>query len=271
MIGEHKYKLGLALSGGGAKGFAHVGVFRALEEYNIKPEIIAGTSAGAFAGVLYADGHSPEEILTFFQGKDFRDFAAFSIPHGGLFKSERFHTFLKKRLRAKTFEELQIPLKVVATNIEQGISTVFDKGPLIEAVVASCTYPIMFTPLEINGNFYVDGGLFKNFPVSVIRKDCDEIIGVNVSPLTIQKYKNSLFYVVERSFHYMSLANTLLDRSMCDVLIEPPKASKYSMFSLENKEKIYEIGYKSAKQKLVEYHKSVKKNGSTSISKTFET
>jgi len=247
---KERYSLGVALSGGGAKGFAHLGVFQALDEYGIKPDIIAGTSAGSLAGVLYADGHSPHDIVSFFQGKEFRDFAAFSIPQGGLFKSGKLHSFLKRHLKARSFDELKIPMRVVATNIEQGVSVTFDSGLLIPAVVASCAYPVVFTPVEIEGEHYVDGGVFKNFPVSVIREDCEKIIGVNVSPLTVQKYKNSILYVVERSFHYMSLSNTLEDRLLCDVLIESTKVSKFSTFTLDHIQEIFDIGYKIAKRKL---------------------
>lgn len=250
MQNGEKYSLGIALSGGGAKGFAHLGVLQALKEYGIEPDIIAGTSAGALAGVLYADGHSPNDILSFFQGKEFRDFAAFSIPQGGLFKSAKFHSFLKRYLHAKSFEELNIPLKIVATNIEQGLSVTFSSGPLISAVVASCSYPVVFKPVEIEGRHFVDGGVFKNFPVSIIREDCVKVIGVNVSPLTVQKYKNSLLYVVERSFHYMSLANTVEDRLLCDVLIESTRVSKFSTFTLDHSQEIFDIGYEITKQKL---------------------
>lgn len=250
MIEEKKYPLGVALSGGGSKGFAHLGVFEALDELGIKPDVIAGTSAGALAGVLYADGHSPRDIVDIFQDKEFRDFAAFSIPQGGLFKSGKFHSFLKNHLRARNFEDLHIPLKVVATDIEHGVSTVFDSGPLIPVILASCAYPVVFTPVEIDGRHYVDGGVFKNFPVSVIRSDCEKVIGVNVSPLTVQKFKNSLLYVVERSFHYMSLANTLEDKLMCDVLIESTKVSKFATFTLDHVQEIFDIGYKVAIRKL---------------------
>lgn len=254
-----KYPIGLALSGGGAKGFAHLGVLEALREYGIQPNIIAGTSAGALAGVLYADGYSPKEIVGLFHGKEFRDFAAFSIPQAGIFKSQKFHSFLKKHLKAKTFEELKIPMKVVATDIEHGEAVIFESGPIIPVIVASCTYPIVFTPIEINGIHYVDGGLFKNFPVSIIRQECDTIIGVNVSPLTIQRYKNSLLYIVERSFHYMSTANTMEDRLLCDILIESSRVSKFASFSLDHIDEIYEIGYKTAKRKLKE-NQIVKEN-----------
>ncbi len=237
------YKLGIALSGGGAKGFAHLGVLQALNENGLYPEVIAGTSAGAFAGVLYADGHSPKEILTFFQKKVFREFAEFTIPHGGFFKSERFQSFLKKHLRAKTFEHLKIPLHVVATDIEYGESHTFTSGPLISSVIASCSVPIVFRPVEINKHYYVDGGLFKNFPVSTIRRECVKIIGVNVSPITKAEFRSSIKYIAERSFHYMSGSNTLLDRNLCDYLIESVSLSKYSMFDLDHVEEIYQAGY----------------------------
>lgn len=247
---NHTYKLGVALSGGGAKGFAHLGVLKALEEKNLSPDIISGTSAGAFAGVLYADGNSPEEILTFFEKKAFKEFAELTIPQTGIFKAERFRKFLKKHLKARTFEELKTPIKIVATDIANGVSVVFDKGPLIPAVLASCAYPIVFTPIEIENVHYVDGGLFKNFPVTPIRSECDIILGVNVAPLTKQKYKNSLLYIAERSFHYISVSNSLTDRKLCDILIETDRLSQYPMFTLEHAHDIFQIGYEIAMQEL---------------------
>lgn len=240
------YKLGLALSGGGAKGFAHLGVLQALEERGFSPEVISGTSAGAFAGVFYADGYTPQEIASFFKEMKFKEFAEFMIPKGGFFKTSGFESFLKKHLRAKKFEDLKVPLRVVATDIELGKSHVFEKGALIPAVIASCSVPIVFTAKEINKHYYVDGGLFKNFPVSVIRKECSTIIGVNVSPITSMDYKPTLKYMLERSFHYMSGSNTLLDRNLCDYLIESTGLSDYSMFDLEHVDEIYQRGYNLA-------------------------
>ncbi|HCO67988.1 MAG TPA: phospholipase [Dysgonomonas sp.] len=238
------YSLGLTLSGGGAKGFAHLGVLKAMEEKGLRPGIISGTSAGALAGVLYADGNSPDQILTFFENKAFKEFAELTIPHTGIFKADRFKHFLKKHLKAETFEELRIPMKIVATDIVEGTSVVFDKGPLVPAVLASCAYPIVFTPMEIDNVHYVDGGLFMNFPVRVIRPQCEVVIGVNASPLTKQKFKNSLLYIAERSFHYITASNSVIDRNLCDILIESNKLSKFAMFTMEDCGEIFEIGYK---------------------------
>lgn len=238
-----KYRLGLSLSGGGARGFAHIGVLQALEELGLKPDIISGTSAGAFAGVLYADGNKPKDIISFFHKKAFKEFAEFTVPKTGFFKSSRFHSFLKEHIKARSFEDLKIPLSVVATDIERGINATFSSGKLIPAVVASCSVPIVFTPVEIDGRHYVDGGLFKNFPVSVIRNNCDIVIGANVSPLTLEEYRESMRYIAERSYHYLSVSNTFIDRNLCDYLLEFTNLDKYSMFDLNHIKEIYESGY----------------------------
>lgn len=244
---NHKtYKLGLALSGGGAKGFAHVGVFKLLEECGLMPDVIIGTSVGALMGTLFADGYSADELKVLFTGREFSDFAELQIPKAGLFDSKRFRSFLKRHLRAKTFEELKIPMIVVATDLDNGESHEFRSGPIVDAVTASCSIPIIFNPVVINGIHYVDGGLFHNFPVSLIREQCERVIGVNVSPLVPQKYKQTIFHIAERSYHYMFRANTLEDREMCDVLIETEEFGMYKTFDLENVEQIAKIGYTAA-------------------------
>jgi NTE family protein len=250
VLAEKKYKLGLALSGGGARGFAHPGALKAIEDSGQKPEIIAGTSAGALAGALYADGYTPEEIIELFVNKDFKEFAEIQIPKIAIFGTGGFRKFLKKHLRAKTFEDLSIPLKVVTTDLDDGKSVTFHKGPLIEPIIASCSIPIIFNPVIIEGINYVDGGLFKNFPVSEIRSECEKIIGVNVSPLVPKKYNKTIMHIAERSFHYMSRNNTLLDRQLCDILIEMKDLVYYNTFDLVSAEKIFKIGYDYAQKAL---------------------
>ena len=171
------YKIGLALSGGG--------VFKLLEESGLKPDIISGTSAGSLMGVLFADGYSADEIKNMFIGREFSEFAQLQIPKSGLFNYDRFQEFLKRHLRSKRIEDLPIPTVIVATDLDRGCSHEFRSGPIVEAVTASCCMPIVFSPVLINGVHYVDGGLFRNFPVSTIRDECEYVIGVNVSPLIL--------------------------------------------------------------------------------------
>jgi NTE family protein len=245
-VKEKPYKLGLALSGGGAKGFAHVGVFKLLEECRMKPDIISGTSAGALAGCFYADGYTSEEIKHIFMGKEFSEFAKIQIPKDGLFDNSRLTAFIRKHLHAKRIEDLEIPLAIIATDLDRGVSHEFRNGSIAEAVTASCSVPIIFSPVEIGGIHYVDGGLFRNFPVTNIREECEKIIGVNVSPLVTQKYKHTIFHIAERSYHYMFRANTTEDRQLCDLLIETEEFDEYKMFDLENTDEIIRIGYGAA-------------------------
>ena len=225
------YRLGLALSGGGAKGLAYVGVFKFLEERGIRPDVIVGTSAGAIAAVLWADGHTSDEIREMFAGREFSEFARVQVPTTGLFDSRGVSEFLKRNLRAKTFEELRIPTIVMATDLDNGCGHRFSSGPIVEAVRASCSIPIIFSPVVIDGVHYVDGGLFHNFPVSIIRDSCEMVIGVNVNPYTARKYSKNIYSIGERSFHYMFRANTVEDRRL---------------FDLKNIDHIARVGYVTA-------------------------
>ena len=240
------YKIGLALSGGGAKGFAHLGVFKLLEESGLKPDIISGTSAGSLMSVLFADGYSADEIKNMFIGREFSEFAQLQIPKSGLFNYDRFQEFLKRHLRSKRIEDLPIPTVIVATDLDRGCSHEFRSGPIVEAVTASCCMPIVFSPVLINGVHYVDGGLFRNFPVSTIRDECEYVIGVNVSPLIPQRYKQTLLHIAERTYHYVFKANAIEDRELCDILIEAKEVGLYKTFDLENINLISEIGYEAA-------------------------
>ena len=125
------YKIGLALSGGGAKGFAHLGVFKLLEESGLKPDIISGTSAGSLMGVLFADGYSADEIKNMFIGREFSEFAQLQIPKSGLFNYDRFQEFLQRHLRTKRIEDLPIPTVIVATDLDRGCSHEFRSGPIV--------------------------------------------------------------------------------------------------------------------------------------------
>lgn len=244
---EYQYYLGYALGGGGARGFAHLGALKVFETYYLKPNILVGTSAGALAGVFYADGFAPDEIAELFQHRDFKDFVELTIPKTGFFKSSALGRFLKNNLRSTKFEQLQIPFKAVATDWQNGKISVFSEGDILaDAVVASCSVPLVFRPKIINDIPYVDGGLLKNFPVSVIRNDCKFVIGVNVSmPQSIPE-KPNLKNTAERVFKLMSNSNTLVDRQMCDILVEASSIEKYFMFDLKSLEEIMELGYTSA-------------------------
>jgi NTE family protein len=155
-IGNEKYGTGFVLSGGGAKGFAHLGAIQALKEHGIVPDIISGTSIGALAGAFIGDGYEPLEIMELFRNKKFMHFTEFTMPVTGISKTTQLEQFLKKHLRARRFEELNIPLVVTVSNFDSGTYMHFSNGSLIEPVIASCSIPFVFTPTVINGVHYVD-------------------------------------------------------------------------------------------------------------------
>lgn len=244
------YHTGLALSGGGARGFAHVGVLKALEEIGIRPDIISGVSAGSLVGVLYADGYTPDEILELFRDINFRDFAELAVPRTGFFHMNGFRQFLKKILHAKHFEELAIPLVVTATDLDHGKSVSFRSGPLIDVICASCSIPVIFSPVKINHTNYVDGGVFRNFPVTPIRQECDIVIGVNVNPLVACEYKQTIVGIAERSYSFLFKSNSLQDMKLCDILIETDESIQYNIFDIANLHEIAIFGYQDAKEAL---------------------
>lgn len=243
--------IGVALSGGGIKGLCHAGALKALEEFGVKPDIVSGVSAGSVVGALYADGWSPDEIGEFFEHVTFRQMTRFGM-HGGVFDIGEFEKFLGSKLRARTFAELKIPLRVVATDFDRGRSVTFSEGELLPRIVASCSVPVLFTPKRIDGVNYVDGGVLKNFPASTILHECRTLIGINASPMVAEEYKLSLVNVAMRSYHFMMKANILPDKEVCDLLIEPTDMGNYDTFDVDKSREIFDVGYTSARQLLQE-------------------
>lgn len=243
-----KYKIGYALSGGGAKGFAHAGAIKALEELGFHPDIISGTSAGAVVGAFYAAGFSPEEIVHAFTKYEFMDFVQVVVPKAGLFKTSKAVKFFKKEIPYVNIEDLPVPVKIVSTDFDHGKSVVFEQGELAPRLMASSCVPVVFEPIKVDGIRYVDGGVFRNFPVAEIRHDCDMVIGINVSPLVADKYSLNMVSIAERSYEFLFRANTMEDRHMCDFLLEIDEALKFKTFDLKSAEAIFKLGYTRMKE-----------------------
>lgn len=244
-------KTGLVLSGGGARGIAHIGVIKAIEELQIKIDAISGVSAGAIFGALYASGLTVDEMFAVAQHADLFDLMDFRFGKPGLFKADAIRKTVEKNLKAKTFSELKIPLTVAATDFGNAQIAYFTSGSLVDAVVASSTIPVIFQPEIINGNMYVDGGLLNNFPVEPLLNSCDVIIGVHVNPLNTQLKDFNLRSAIERSFH-MSIAHTIKEKSMrCTVFIEPYELHRFHVFDIKHANEIFEIGYDSGMKELM--------------------
>lgn len=240
--------IGVALSGGGARGFSHLGILMALEEFGMRPNVISGVSAGSIAAVLYASGLSPMDIKECFkESSNLGDYREWQIPKGGLFSLNRFAKLLESWLSVKRLEELKIPTVVCATNIESGTQTAWGKGEIVPRVVASCSIPIVFKPVKINDAHYVDGGVLHNLPAWAIRKYCDVLYGSNCSPLNRQyKYKDSLIDIALRSYHLTTKSNLAQDIRLCDYVITPGGLANHGLFDLSTLDQAIKIGYEEA-------------------------
>ncbi len=243
-------KTGLVLSGGGARGVAHIGVLKALEEKGINITHIAGTSAGAIVGALYAAGHSWETILTFFKTIPIFHYKRYAYNKPGFIDTSKFYKDFFQLLKEDDFKTLQKQLYIPATNLVDGIVKIFHKGELINPILASAAIPGIFTPVVINNVPYVDGGVLNNFPVEPIKNQCDKIIGVYVNPLeeiTANQLKHS-YQIANRAYEISFGSQCHSKFKDVDVLIAPKKLEKYGMFNLKNIDAIFDIGYESAIQ-----------------------
>lgn len=175
-------RLGLALSGGSAWGFAHIGVLEILTEQNISVDLIAGTSAGAIIGALIAGGMSVQNLHQAVLGLDWKDLAYFEIPKHGFLSSGGIERFVESCIGKKTFADLDLPLSVLATDLHSGEEVLLNQGPVARAVRASASLPVLFAPIDIGDRLLVDGGLVNNLPVAAARNmGAQVVVAVDVS------------------------------------------------------------------------------------------
>ena len=238
-----QYPVGIVLSGGGVRGFAHLGALKALNERGIFPSVISGVSAGAIIGALYADGYSPDEIFELLNGLEVFKMLKIRAPRLGFLKPDGLKITLKKFLRSSTFEDLKIPLYISATNLSKANIEVFESGNLVDGIMASMALPIIIRPYEINGCLYVDGGLMNNLPVQPLIGKTDKIIGVYVNPVKNLSEKFRIRNYADRIVHIGLRANILPSIEKCDLFIEPPGLLDYNLFKVSASKKIFDIGY----------------------------
>ncbi len=252
---EENKRIGLALSGGGIKGIAHIGVMKAFEELGIRPSIISGVSAGAIIGSLFAAGLDAASVKKFVDQTKFSKAFFPGFTTKGLLKHDFLKARLKEYLSYKNIEDLPIEFKVACTNLNTGRIEVFDKGPIIPAVAASSAIPVLFSPEQIGDNLYSDGGVLMNLPAETIHQHCDVLIGVNLIPRVEINLKQlsgvfSSMSIAARTFYLTIQNNSAKDIALCDVLIVPEHIEDHHIFSFNKVEEIFESGYISTmKQK----------------------
>ena len=240
-----KYKTGLVLSGGGTRGFAHLGVIAALFEKGIKPDVISGTSAGAIAGAFIAAGKNPHHILEILKKGSFFNYTKLQIPRDGLLKLDGLKEVLYKEIPVKNLEDLEIPLFVAISNLNKGTIEYRNSGPLEEIVMASSSIPILFAPVKIDGNLYVDGGLLDNIPIEPIKNECEQIIVCNISPINPKEKIKNLIEIATRTFFMSVNANMDDVKKFATIYIEPEGIDGYEILSRTHADELFELGYNS--------------------------
>lgn len=247
-------KYGLVLSGGGARGIAHVGVLKALDEIGVKFDRISATSAGSIVGALYASGYTPDKILEAIVNTSFFKSVRPAWTMTGLLSLDRIRDVLVKFLPDNSFEALKIPMTICATEIVKGRPDYFSQGELIPAILASCCVPAVFNPVQIDGHVYVDGGLMDNLPARCIHDDVDFLIGSHCNFINPEFTLVNFRSVIERSALIAVSGNTTISKNLCDVLIEPPEVGKFSGMDLAKAKDLFDAGYAFTKENFSRDH-----------------
>jgi len=263
LFGEEK--IGLVLSGGGARGIAHIGIIKVLRENNIPINVIAGSSMGAFVGAAYSASLNIDEIekkALMFNQKKFFHLYDFSLK-SGLIKGEKVEQFIKSFIKANDFSELKIPLVVNATDLSTGKEVIFNKGNLIHAVRASMNFPGFFVPKKINNHYLVDGGVVNPMPISLLQdKNVDTIIVSDTLDRRTKIRENpSLFEVVKQAVDI--LQSELGDSKLrnCQnkkIIVIESDVGDFDLFDFNHNAEIIKLGELAAKAKMDEIEKRIR-------------
>ena len=246
---QDRPKFGLALSGGTARSIAHIGVLRALEKEGLRPDLITATSGGSMIAVLYAFGFDPETLTRLAVGMNWRKLARVRIPRWGQLSNQGISDFIVESIGDVHFEDLKIPTHVVATNLLSGEKKVFSTGPIAPAVRASCSIPQIFSPVEIDGGLYADGGFVEYMPVETARElGCDVVAGVNLSRYSdFSQAPSNLIGMIQRMVGIIARQNGRVSASFADCVIEP-KLQGFGSFDLGRADDLVAAGQAATRE-----------------------
>ena len=288
LIAQKEPKIGLVLSGGGAKGLAHIGALKVIEEAGVKIDYIGGTSMGAIVGALYASGYTANELDSIFKSTDFSKLIQDDVPRGAKTfyekdDSERYalglpfdnfkvtfpqaisggqniyNEFVRLLYHVKDikdFNRLPIPFLCIATNVETGEAVLLDKGYLPEAIMASGTFPSLFEPSELNGKILIDGGVVNNYPINEVKAlGADLIIGVDVQDeLSNREALSSATEILLQINNYRTVNDMVSKREKTDIYIKP-NIEGFSVIAFDKGNEIIDRGEEAARKKLDELKK----------------
>ncbi len=218
---SHRPRVGLALAGGFARGIAHIGVLRVLQEAGIPIDVVAGTSVGALIGAAYCGGATLDDMQRVGCATTFADFGRWTPSWLGLATNQRMERYLARFIQAKTFEELKIPLAIAATDINAGVTIYYSHGPIAPPLRASCAYPGLFVPIQFEGRTLVDGFLTAPVPVEgAYLLGAEIIIAVYLEAGNVEEPR-TFTDILSRSFNIIQRHADVAWRQQADVIIEP--------------------------------------------------
>ena len=215
-------KIGLALGGGAARGFAHIGVLQVLEEQGIKPDVIVGTSAGSVVATLYAAGKTPTELASIAMSLDESSLSDWVFPGRSLMKGEAIAKLVRTHTAGKAIETMRLPLGIVAADLQTGQPILFRKGDAATAVRASSSVPGVFEPVKINGHEYIDGGAVSPVPARYARQmGADIVIAVDISAIPEGQPTKGMVDILMQTFNIMGHSISQWEMQEADVVMRP--------------------------------------------------
>jgi len=217
-------KIGLALGGGAARGFAHVGVIQVLEEAGIRPALVTGTSAGSLVAAFYASGKSPSQLQKIAESMDEGVFADWTLPlfSRGMLRGDALSRYVYQQVGGRRIEDMVLPLGIVATDLNSGLGVLFQRGDTATAVRASSAVPGVFQPVAITGREYVDGGLVSPVPVRYARQmGAELVIAVDISETPEANPANDVLQILMQTFTIMSKSINALELREADLVVRP--------------------------------------------------
>ena len=251
-------KLGIAFGGGATRGFAHIGVVKALEEAGLEFDYVSGNSAGSFVGALYSYGMSWKDMYGFAKTLRYRDIMSKNLGLG--YKSENIENIVEKAIGDITFKELKIPFSAISVDVKTANQVILNSGKVSRAVRCSCCIPGVFTPVKYNDMVLVDGGTLNSIPSDVVRKmGADFVVGIDLNSdrkngTESEKYIDILFSAI----NIMMSVNADKGKQNSDLVIAP-QLKGYKHYKLNNIEKLIELGEEATIKALPEIKKVINK------------
>jgi len=236
-------RVNLVLSGGAARGIAHIGVLKALEDLGYTVKALSGSSAGAIVAVFYADGYSPEDMLRLVKETKWLSLFQPRIPRSGLFSLRRAEGYVRELISVDRIEALRKKVFICATDLLSAKAVYFSRGDLVPVLLGSCALPGIFEPIQYKEYVLIDGGIMNNLPVEPFERYRTPKVGVDVNPVEEIQTAGSIVSILVRSFFLAVRSNTDKRKELCDVVIVPDLVN-YSPLNVRRADDLYALGYR---------------------------